>query len=59
MDVSFIPPISNIVECLFSAARLVLTDYRKSTSSYTFERITFLKINRKLYYQQNCGKALK
>ena len=36
IDMSFIPPTSNIVERLFSSARLVLTDYRKSMSPYTF-----------------------
>jgi hypothetical protein len=49
IDMSFIPPTSNIVERLFSAARLVLTDYRKSMSPYTFECVMFLKINRKLW----------
>jgi hypothetical protein len=34
IDLSFIPPTSNIVERLFSAARLVLTDYRKSVTVY-------------------------
>ena len=49
IDMSFIPPTSNIVERLFSAARLVLTDYRKSMSPYTFECVMFLKINRELW----------
>ena len=49
IDMSFIPPTSNIVERLFSAARLVLTDYRKSMSPYTFECVMFLKVNRKLW----------
>ena len=49
IDLSFIPPTSNIVERLFSAARLVLTDYRKSMSPYTFECVMFLKINRDLW----------
>ena len=34
LDLAFIPPTSNIVERLVSAARLVLTDYRKSMSPY-------------------------
>jgi hypothetical protein len=29
IDTAWIPPTSNIVERLFSSARLVLTDYRK------------------------------
>jgi hypothetical protein len=34
-DLSYIQPTSNMVERLFSKARLVLTDYRKSMSPYT------------------------
>ncbi len=49
IDLGFIPPTSNIVERLFSAARLVLTDYRKSMSPYTFECVMFLKVNRGLW----------
>ena len=56
IDMTFIPPTSNIVERLFSAARLILTDYRKSMSPYTFELspytfecVMFLKSNRKLW----------
>lgn len=36
INVSQIPLTSNIVERLFSSARLVLTDYRKSMTPYTF-----------------------
>jgi hypothetical protein len=46
VNVSQIPPTSNIVERLFSSARLVLTDYRKSMTPYTFECVMFLKFNR-------------
>ena len=42
-SLTFVPPTSNV---LFSNARLVLTDYRKSMSPYTFEGVMFLKINR-------------
>jgi hypothetical protein len=49
VDMTFIPPTSNIVERLFSKARLVLTDYRKSMSPYTFECIMFLKMNNALW----------
>lgn len=49
IDMRFIPPTSNIVERLFSSARLTLTDYRKSMSPYTFECVMFLKVNRKLW----------
>jgi hypothetical protein len=46
VDVERIPPTSNIVERLFSASRLVLTDYRKCMSPYSFECVMFLKYNR-------------
>ena len=36
INLDFIPPTSNVVERFFSSARLVLTDYRKSMSPYTF-----------------------
>jgi hypothetical protein len=45
-NLTYIPPTSNIVERLFSSCRLVLTDYRKSMTPYTFECIMFLKVNR-------------
>ena len=49
VTLDFIPATSNIVERLFSNARLVLTDYRKSMSPYTFECVMFLKFNRKYW----------
>ena len=49
IDLEFIPPTSNVVERLFSAAKLVLTDYRKSMTSYTFECVMFLKYNSSLW----------
>lgn len=48
-SLNFVPPTSNVVERLFSNARLVLTDYRKSMSPYTFECVMFLKINREYW----------
>jgi hypothetical protein len=48
-DLSYIQPTSNMVERLFSKARLVLTDYRKSMSPYTFECLMFLGNNRDLW----------
>ena len=45
INLEFIPPTSNVVERLFSSARLVLTDYRKSMTPYTFECVMFLKFN--------------
>ncbi len=49
VNLKFIPPTSNIAERLFSNARLVLTDYRKSMDPYTFECLMFLKSNRKYW----------
>jgi hypothetical protein len=46
VSLEHIPPTSNILERLFSAARVVLTDYRKSMDPYTFECLMFLKVNR-------------
>ena len=45
MDLSFIPPTSNIVERLFSTAKLILRDQRASLLPITFEMILFLKVN--------------
>lgn len=55
-DLRFIPPTSNVVERLFSNARLVLTDYRKSMTPYSFECVMFLKCNRK---QWNISTVMK
>ena len=49
VDLNWVPPTSNVVERLFSAARQKLTDYRKSMSPYTFECVMFLKVNRKYW----------
>jgi len=49
IDLTWIPPTSNIVERLFSAARLVLTDYRKSMDDYSFECLMFLKTNKNFW----------
>jgi hypothetical protein len=43
LNLNFVPPTSNVVERLFSNARLVLTEYRKSMTPYTFECVMFLK----------------
>ena len=45
-DLTFIPPTSNLVERLFSAASFVMTDLRKSTLPKNLETIMFLKCNR-------------
>jgi hypothetical protein len=49
INLEFIPPTTNVVERLFSTARLLLTDYRKSMSSYTSECVMFLKSNSSLW----------
>ena len=57
-DLTFILPTSNVCERLFSVSRsvsintnfrLVLTDYRKSMTPYTFQCILSLKMNRDLW----------
>ena len=58
-DLNFIPPTSNVVERLFSTARLVLTDYRKSMSPYTFECVMFLKFNSSLWDLNLVSKIIK
>ena len=58
-DLKHIPPTSNIVERLFSSARRVLTDYRKSMSPYSFECVMFLKSNRKLWDLSLVAKVME
>jgi len=45
-------------ERLFSAAKHILTDVRKSTSPVLFEAILFLKHNRALWNERTVGKAM-
>ncbi|KAG6949320.1 hypothetical protein JG688_00014672 [Phytophthora aleatoria] len=49
MDVGFIPPTSNECERFFSAAKLVLTDLRKSMEPERLEAVMSLSINRDVY----------
>ncbi len=49
MDVSFISPTSNIVERLFSTAKFVFSDLRRSLLPQNLEMILFLKLNRDLW----------
>lgn len=58
INLEFIPPTSNVVERLFSSARLVLTDYRKSMSPYTFECVMFLKFNSSLWDISTVSKVV-
>ncbi|RLN05773.1 hypothetical protein BBJ28_00024862 [Nothophytophthora sp. Chile5] len=46
MDVGFVPPTSNECERFFSAAKLVLSDLRKSMDPSKFEAVMSLAINR-------------
>ena len=48
-DLDYIPSISNVVERLFSSAKLVLTDTRESMTPYTFECVLFLKFNEAMW----------
>ena len=57
-SLNFVPPTSNVVERLFSNARLVLTDYRKSMTPYTFECVMFLKINRGFWNLDTVAKVV-
>jgi hypothetical protein len=57
-DLKYIAATSNIVERLFSSARLVLTDYRKSMTPYSFECVMFLKFNRKYWDLALVGKLV-
>ncbi|KAG2923797.1 hypothetical protein PC114_g4697 [Phytophthora cactorum] len=49
MDVGFVPPTSNECERFFSAAKLVLTDLRKSMEPERVEAVMSLSINRELW----------
>jgi hypothetical protein len=59
VNLGFVSPTSNVVERLFSAARMVLTDYRKSMSPYSFECVMFLKTNRALWTVHDINSLLK
>ena len=57
-DIFYVPPTSNVVERLFSQAKFVLTDLRKSMSDDLFESVIVLKINRKLWDAQLVNEVL-
>jgi len=46
IDISFIPPTSNVVERLFSSAKHILTDTRKHMDPAQFETLIFLRVNK-------------
>lgn len=58
LDLSFIPPTTDMVERLFSAAGLVMTDLRGSMEPYTLEQVMFLKYNRKLWNLETVAKLV-
>lgn len=58
IDLSFIPPTSNVVERLFSAGKLILRDQRASLSPYVFEMLLFLKVNRDWWNVQTLHKLM-
>ena len=49
IDLTFIPPTTNIVERLFNECRLILTDYRSCMHPDTFQDVMMLKANRTLW----------
>lgn len=49
MDLKFVPPTSNIVERLFSQAKLYMTPLRKSMEPKHLEMLLFLRCNRNLW----------
>ena len=50
-DINWIPPTSNIVERLFSRAKLNLTDLRSRMEPRTFEALLYLHCNESLWDQ--------
>jgi hypothetical protein len=59
MDVSFVPPTSNICERFFSTSKFVFSDLRNSLQNENLEMILFLKSNRQLWDENFVSKALK
>ena len=59
LDLTFIPPTSNIVERLFSTAKLILSDQRAAILPFTFEMLLFLKVNSNWWNLQTVDKAMQ
>jgi|Laugrespbdmm15sd_2_1035082.scaffolds.fasta_scaffold21012_1 hypothetical protein len=57
VDLSYIPPTSNLVERFFSAASFVMTDLRKRNHPRTLEMLMFLKFNRDMWNQKVLNSA--
>ncbi len=58
MDTSFVPPTSNVVERLFSKAKLVLHDRRQKMSRANFEICLRLAVNDKYWDLQTVATAM-
>ena len=58
IDVSFISPTSNVVERLFSLAKLVFSNVRRSLLPRNLEMILFLKTNRDLWDLELVAKVV-
>ena len=59
IDLAFVSSTSNTVERLFSMARLILTDYRKSMAPIVFEALLMLKVNHRLWDISDVAKAMR
>jgi len=59
IDLTFIPPTSNIVERLFSLAGRIYCDNRKSLDNSTLEEIIFLNQNKDLWNESVVDKAME
>ena len=57
-DVSFTLPTSNVVERLFSTAKFVFSELRRSLLPRNSEMLLFLKLNRDLWDLRLLGKVV-
>ena len=58
VNLKIVLPTSNVVERLFSCAKLILTDLRASLSPKNFEMLIFLKVNMEFWNIQTVHKAM-
>ena len=58
INLDVLPGTSVNCERLFSLAKHILTDTRKTTSSLLFEALIFLKVNRSLWDMYDVGRAM-
>jgi hypothetical protein len=59
VDLQFLLSTSNVVERLFSLARLILTDQRKSMSPIVFEAMLYLQKNREYWSVIDVAQAMR